>query len=241
MLNINGLYKSYGDLEILKDINFEIHSGEKIVIIGPSGSGKSTLLRCLNGLETPTSGEIIFNGIKVNDKKTDINKIRQHMGMVFQDFNLLSNYNIMNNLILAPVKTGKFNKKQAMEKATELLDRIGLHDKADAFPSQLSGGQQQRVAITRALMMEPELMLFDEPTSALDPVMVDEVLQLMVELANEGMTMACVTHEMGFAREVASSIIFMDQGRIVEISDDPKEFFENPKEEKTAEFLSKIY
>ncbi len=241
MLNINGLYKSYGDLEILKDINFEIHSGEKIVIIGPSGSGKSTLLRCLNGLETPTYGEIIFNGIKVNDKKTDINKIRQHMGMVFQDFNLLSNYNIMNNLILAPVKTGKFNKKQAMEKATELLDRIGLHDKADAFPSQLSGGQQQRVAITRALMMEPELMLFDEPTSALDPVMVDEVLQLMVELANEGMTMACVTHEMGFAREVASSIIFMDQGRIVEISDDPKEFFENPKEEKTAEFLSKIY
>lgn len=241
MLNINGLYKSYGDLEILKDINFEIHSGEKIVIIGPSGSGKSTLLRCLNGLETPTSGEIIFNGIKVNDKKTDINKIRQHMGMVFQDFNLLSNYNIMNNLILAPVKTGKFNKKQAMEKATELLDRIGLHDKADAFPSQLSGGQQQRVAITRALMMEPELMLFDEPTSALDPVMVDEVLQLMVELANEGMTMACVTHEMGFAREVASSIIFMDQGRIVEISDDPKEFFKNPKEEKTAEFLSKIY
>ena len=241
MLNINGLYKSYGELEILKDINFEIHSGEKIVIIGPSGSGKSTLLRCLNGLETPTSGEIIFNGIKVNDKKTDINKIRQHMGMVFQDFNLLSNYNIMNNLILAPVKTGKFNKKQAMEKATELLDRIGLHDKADAFPSQLSGGQQQRVAITRALMMEPELMLFDEPTSALDPVMVDEVLQLMVELANEGMTMACVTHEMGFAREVASSIIFMDQGRIVEISDDPKEFFENPKEEKTAEFLSKIY
>lgn len=241
MLNINGLYKSYGDLEILKDINFEIHSGEKIVIIGPSGSGKSTLLRCLNGLETPTSGEIIFNGIKVNDKKTDINKIRQHMGMVFQDFNLLSNYNIMNNLILAPVKTGKFNKKQAIEKARELLDRIGLHDKADTFPSQLSGGQQQRVAITRALMMEPELMLFDEPTSALDPVMVDEVLQLMVELANEGMTMACVTHEMGFAREVASSIIFMDQGRIVEISDDPKEFFENPKEEKTAEFLSKIY
>lgn len=240
MLEIKGLYKSFGDLEILKDINFRIQEGEKIVIIGPSGSGKSTLLRCLNRLEEPTSGDIVFNGTKVNDKETDINKVRENMGMVFQSFNLFSNYNILDNLILAPIQSAKLSKSQAIEKAKGLLKRIGLADKADAYPSHLSGGQQQRVAIIRALMMEPALMLFDEPTSALDPIMVDEVLQLMRQLADEGMTMVVVTHEMGFAQEVASRIIFMDGGRIVEVSDNPKDFFKNPKEEKTKEFLSKI-
>lgn len=240
MLKINELEKSFDDLQVLKGIDLQVNEGEKIVIIGPSGSGKSTLLRCINCLEMPTAGEIYFKDTKVNDKETDINKIREHMGMVFQNFNLFSNYNILGNLTLAPIKKGKMNKAEATEKAKALLDRVNLPDKANAYPRQLSGGQQQRIAIARALMMNPDLLLFDEPTSALDPQMVGEVLEIIEELAEDGMTMLVVTHEMNFAKKVASKIIFMVDGKIVEVSEDPKDFFENPKEERAKEFLSSL-
>lgn len=241
MIEIKDLYKSFGQTQVLKGIDLDIHEGEKIVIIGPSGSGKSTFLRCMNNLEVPSSGDVIFKGIKVNDKATNINKIRENMGMVFQSFNLFSNYTILENMTLAPVKCGKLTQEEAQAKARGLLERIGLRDKEGAYPRQLSGGQKQRVAIIRALMMEPDLLLFDEPTSALDPEMVDEVLHLMTDLAKEGMTMVVVTHEMGFAKEVASKILFMDEGKIIETSENPREFFINPKKERTADFLSKIY
>lgn len=241
MIEIKNLYKNFGQTQVLKGIDLDIHEGEKIVIIGPSGSGKSTFLRCMNNLEVPSSGDVIFKGTKVNDKATNINKIRENMGMVFQSFNLFSNYTILENMTLAPVKCGKLSKEEAQAKARGLLERIGLRDKEGAYPRQLSGGQKQRVAIIRALMMEPDLLLFDEPTSALDPEMVDEVLHLMTDLAKEGMTMVVVTHEMGFAKEVASKILFMDEGKIIETSENPREFFVKPKEERTADFLSKIY
>ena len=209
------------------------------MLIGPSGSGKSTFLRCLNLLETPTSGEIIFEGQSITDEKCDINKIRQKMGMVFQHFNLFPNMTILKNITLAPVRTGLMNKEQAEKAARELLKRVGLEDKADSYPAQLSGGQKQRIAIVRALCMQPEVMLFDEPTSALDPEMVGEVLDVMKELARSGMTMVCVTHEMGFAREVADRVIFMDEGKIME-EGTPGEIFTNPKEQRTKDFLNKV-
>lgn len=240
MLKIQHLYKDFSDLKVLRDINLEIEAGEKVVIIGPSGSGKSTLLRCMNLLENPTSGEIFFDDQIINRPNVDINHIREKMGMVFQQFNLFSNLNILNNLTLAPVMRKKLSPSEAKEKALALLERIGLSDKVDAFPKQLSGGQQQRIAIIRALMMDPELILFDEPTSALDPEMVGEVLDLMTELADSGMTMVVVSHEMGFAREVANRILFMDEGQIIEDSRDPHDFFENPKEIRARQFLSKI-
>lgn len=240
MLSVKNLKKSFDNLEVLKGIDLEINKGDIIAIIGPSGSGKSTFLRCLNLLEMPTGGEIILQGKKINSKQTDINKIREEMGMVFQQFNLFSNLNIIDNMTLAPIERKKLNSSEAKEKARELLKRIGLEDKEKSFASQLSGGQKQRIAIVRALMMNPELMLFDEPTSALDPEMVGEVLDLMKSLAQEGMTMVVVTHEMGFAREVANRLIFMDGGYIVEESTNPQEFFTNPKEERTKQFLSKV-
>lgn len=240
MIKIKKLYKDFDNLKVLKNINLEIKTGEKVVIIGPSGSGKSTLLRCMNLLETPTSGEIVFRNEVINKGKVDINKVRENMGMVFQQFNLFSNLKILENLTLAPEMRNHLNKKQAQEKAIELLSRIGLKDKKDAYPRQLSGGQQQRIAITRSLMMDPKLLLFDEPTSALDPEMVGEVLELMAELADDGMTMVVVSHEMGFAREVANRILFMDDGQIIEDSRDPQNFFNQPKEERTQQFLSKI-
>ena len=240
MLTIRNLEKTFGSLQVFKGIDLDVHDGEKIVIIGPSGSGKSTLLRCMNLLETPTAGTITLDGVVVNDKKTDINAIRQKMGMVFQGFHLFANKNILENLTLAPLTKKLMSKAEAEAKARELLHRIGLPDKEKMFPSQLSGGQQQRSAIARALMMNPEMILFDEPTSALDPEMVNGVLDLMRELANDGMTMVVVTHEMGFAREVANRIIFMDGGTIVEESDHPVDFFAHPKEERTKQFLSNV-
>lgn len=240
MMDIKNLTKSFKGKEVLKGIDLHINKGEKIVIIGPSGSGKSTFLRCLNNLEVPDGGEIIFLGKELDSSSKEINNIREELGMVFQSFNLFSNYNIIENLILAPVKRKKMTKEEAMTKARRLLDRIGLKEKEEAYPSELSGGQKQRIAIIRALMMEPKLLLFDEPTSALDPMMVREVLDLIKDLAEEGMTMVLVTHEMGFAKEVASKIILMDEGVIIEESDNPKEFFENPKEKISKEFLSKI-
>nr|WP_253291023.1 amino acid ABC transporter ATP-binding protein [Pseudoflavonifractor sp. MSJ-37] len=223
----------------MKDIDEHIYPGEKVVIIGPSGSGKSTFLRCLNLLEVPTSGKVIFEGTVVNDPKTDINAVRRQMGMVFQHFNLFNNLNIRKNITLAPVQTKLMSQEEADETALKLLDRVGLKDRAEAYPAQLSGGQKQRIAIVRALAMRPKVMLFDEPTSALDPEMVGEVLDVMKELADEGMTMVVVTHEMGFAREVGSRVLFMDGGNILE-QNEPHEFFAHPKEPRTIEFLSKV-
>ncbi len=239
MIRVKDLRKQFGDNEVLRGINYEIEKGQKIVLVGPSGCGKSTFLRCLDLLEVPTAGEIWLDDIQVNAPTTDINKIRQRMGMVFQHFNLFNNLTIMNNITLAPVKLGLMGKEEASEKALELLKRVNLADKADAFPHQLSGGQQQRIAIVRSLEMNPEVMLFDEPTSALDPEMVGEVLQVMTELAEDGMTMVVVTHEMGFAKQVASKVIFIDEGVIKEEAA-PDEFFGNPKNQRLQDFLSKI-
>ena len=239
MIDVKNLSKSFGNLEVLKGVSQHISKGERVVLIGPSGSGKSTFLRCLNLLETPTGGEIIFEGQSITDDKCDINKIRQKMGMVFQHFNLFPNMTILKNITLAPVRTGLMTKEQAEKEARELLKRVGLEDKADSYPAQLSGGQKQRIAIVRALCMKPEVMLFDEPTSALDPEMVGEVLDVMKELAKSGMTMVCVTHEMGFAREVADRVLFMDEGKIVE-EGTPQEIFGDPKEQRTKDFLNKV-
>ena len=239
MIDVKDLRKSFGELEVLKGVSQHISKGERVVLIGPSGSGKSTFLRCLNLLETPTGGEIIFEGQSITDDKCDINKIRQKMGMVFQHFNLFPNMTILKNITLAPVRTGLMNREQAEKEARELLKRVGLEDKADSYPAQLSGGQKQRIAIVRALCMKPEVMLFDEPTSALDPEMVGEVQDVMKELAKSGMTMVCVTHEMGFAREVADRVLFMDGGKIVE-EGTPQEIFGNPKEQRTKDFLNKV-
>ena len=239
MIDVKNLTKNFGNLEVLKGVSQHISKGERVVLIGPSGSGKSTFLRCLNLLETPTGGEIIFEGQSITDDKCDINKIRQKMGMVFQHFNLFPNMTILKNITLAPVRTGLMTKEQAEKEARELLKRVGLEDKADSYPAQLSGGQKQRIAIVRALCMKPEVMLFDEPTSALDPEMVGEVLDVMKELAKSGMTMVCVTHEMGFAREVADRVLFMDEGKIVE-EGTPQENFGDPKEQRTKDFLNKV-
>ncbi len=239
MIDVNHLTKAFGKNLVLDDISEHIEQGEKVVIIGPSGSGKSTFLRCMNLLETPTSGTISFEGTVINDPKTDINAVRRQMGMVFQHFNLFPNMTIRRNITLAPVKTKLMSQEEADAEAEKLLDRVGLKDRADSYPAQLSGGQKQRIAIVRALAMKPKLMLFDEPTSALDPEMVGEVLDVMKELANEGMTMVVVTHEMGFAREVGSRVLFMDGGHILE-QNEPHAFFANPREERTREFLSKV-
>ena len=240
-IKVTDLKKHYngGEVKALDGVNCEINKGEVVVIIGPSGSGKSTFLRSLNLLEIPTNGEIIFNGTDITAPKTNINKHRQKMGMVFQHFNLFPNMTVLKNMTSAPVTILKKSKEEAEKKALELLDRVGLKDRADAYPSQLSGGQKQRVAIVRALCMEPDVMLFDEPTSALDPEMVGEVLDVMKELAAEGMTMVVVTHEMGFAREVATRVIFMDEG-IIQEDDTPEEIFDNPKCERLKSFLGKI-
>ena len=239
MIEVKNLCKSFGKNEVLKNIDYTIKKGEKIVIVGPSGSGKSTFLRCLNLLEKPTSGEIWFEGIEITDKKTKIDNVRQKMGMVFQQFNLFNNKNILDNITLAPITLKLQTKEEAEKNAMALLERIGLADKAKSYPSQLSGGQKQRIAIIRALAMNPDVMLFDEPTSALDPEMVGEVLQLMTELAEDGMTMVVVTHEMGFAREVGTKILFMDEGKIMEEAE-PLEFFNNPKHPRLKDFLSKV-
>ena len=240
MLKITNLEKSFGKLKVLKEISLNVNKNDVISIIGPSGSGKSTLLRCLNLLEKPDGGSILFEEKKINDSHVDIDKVREEIGMVFQNFNLFANMSILENLTLAPVMRGKMSKDQANEEALILLDRIGLLSKKDSYPSLLSGGQKQRVAIARALMMKPKLMLFDEPTSALDPEMVGGVLEMIKELADEGMTMVVVSHEMGFAREVSNRIIFMDGGNIVEESDDPDDFFTNPANERTQQFLSQV-
>lgn len=239
MISVKNLCKSFGDHQVLKDINEHIAPGEKIVIIGPSGSGKSTFLRCMNLLERPTSGRIIFDGIDITDPKTDINKVRQHMGMVFQHFNLFPHKTIMENITLAPVRLKLMKSEEAKEEALRLLKLVNLEEKADAYPGQLSGGQKQRIAIVRSLAMKPKMMLFDEPTSALDPEMVGEVLEVMKNLADQGMTMAVVTHEMGFAKEVGTRVMFMDEGRILE-QGTPEDIFDHPKEARTQEFLSKV-
>lgn len=239
MIKVCNLEKSFGDNHVLKGIDYEIKQGEKIVVIGPSGSGKSTFLRCLNLLETPTSGDVYFDGECITDKRCDINKVRQHMGMVFQHFNLFNNKTILENITLAPVNLKIMSKDEAKKKAMELLSRVGLEDKANAYPSQLSGGQKQRAAIVRSLAMNPKVMLFDEPTSALDPEMVGEVLQVMKDLAGEGMTMVVVTHEMGFAREVADKVLFMDGGYIVEEAP-PEELFTAPKDARLQQFLKAV-
>lgn len=239
MIDVRNLEKSFGDHKVLDGINEHIYPGEKVVVIGPSGSGKSTFLRCLNLLEEPTAGTITVDGEDITDPKTDIDKVRQKMGMVFQQFNLFPHLTIKENIKLAPVTLKIMSDSEADQKAMELLERVGLPDKAEAYPKQLSGGQQQRIAIARALAMNPEVMLFDEPTSALDPEMVGEVLQLMKELADDGMTMVVVTHEMGFAREVGTRVLFMDGGNIAE-QNNPKDFFENPKNPRLQEFLSKV-
>ena len=239
MIDVRNLEKSFGDHKVLDGINEHIYPGEKVVVIGPSGYGKSTFLRCLNLLEEPTAGTITVDGVDITDPKTDIDKIRQRMGMVFQQFNLFPHLTIKENIKLAPVTLKLMSDSEADQKAMELLERVGLPDKADAYPKQLSGGQQQRIAIARALAMNPEVMLFDEPTSALDPEMVGEVLQLMKELADDGMTMVVVTHEMGFAREVGTRVLFMDGGNIAE-QNNPKDFFENPQNPRLQEFLSKV-
>ncbi len=238
-IHVSNLKKNFGKLEVLRDISLDVSEGEVVVLIGPSGSGKSTLLRCLNQLETATGGQIIIDGHDVTDKHTDINKVRQNIGMVFQHFNLFNHLNVMDNMTLAPVHLKLMTKEQAREEAMRLLRRVGLEDKAEAYPSQLSGGQKQRVAIARALEMKPDIMLFDEPTSALDPEMVGEVLEVMKELAREGMTMVVVTHEIGFAREVSNRVIFMEGGYIVE-EGTPEEVLLNPKEPRTIDFLSKV-
>lgn len=239
MIIVKELHKKFEDNHVLRGVNYHIHQGEKIVVIGPSGSGKSTFLRCLNLLETPTSGEIWFDGQLITDPKIDIDKVREHMGMVFQNFNLFNNLSIMDNITLAPVKLKLMSKEEASENALKLLARVGLTEKADAYPSQLSGGQKQRIAIVRSLAMNPRVMLFDEPTSALDPEMVGEVLDVMKELAESGMTMVVVTHEMGFAREVGTKVLFMDEGNIME-ENTPQEFFNHPKSERLQDFLSKV-
>lgn len=238
MIDIENLRKSFGDVEVLKGIDLTIKEKEVVVIIGPSGSGKSTLLRCMNYLEEPTSGKVSVDGI-VLDGEANINKVREEVGMVFQRFNLFPHMTVLDNIMLAPIKVRHITKAEAEDTARKLLARVGLADKADAYPSQLSGGQQQRVAIARALAMKPKVMLFDEPTSALDPEMVGEVLDVMCKLAEEGMTMVIVTHEMGFAREVGDRLLFVDDGRIIE-QGDPKEVFEHPQEERTRLFLSKV-
>ena len=239
LIKTEGLEKSFGKVQVLKGITTEIHKGEVVVIIGPSGSGKSTFLRTLNLLEEPTGGKIYFEGIDITDPKININKHRQKMGMVFQQFNLFPHMTVLKNMTLAPMKLLKLSKADAEKRATELLDRVGLADRANAYPNQLSGGQKQRVAIVRALCMQPDVMLFDEPTSALDPEMVGEVLGVMKKLAEDGMTMAVVTHEMGFAREVADRVLFMADGKILE-QNTPEQIFTNPQEERTKVFLSKV-
>lgn len=239
MIQVKNIKKKFGKLEVLKDINLDIKKGEIVAILGPSGSGKSTLLRCLNLLEKPNKGEIIFNNQNILDKKCNVNKIRENIGMVFQNFNLFPNMTVLENIIIAPIKLKKINKDEAIENALNLLDRVGLLDKKDAYPSQLSGGQKQRIAIARALAMKPEVLLFDEPTSALDPEMVKEVLDVMKELADEGMTMAVVTHEIGFAKEVASKVVFMDGGYILE-EGTPKDVFENTKNIRAKQFFDKV-
>lgn len=234
-----GLKKDFGDLQVLQGIDQTILAGEKVVIIGPSGSGKSTFLRCLNLLEQPTGGQILFENVDITDRKTDINLVRRKMGMVFQQFNLFPHMTVLQNMVLSPTKLNILKKDEANDKAVGLLKRVGLSEKADAYPKTLSGGQQQRIAIVRALMMEPDVMLFDEPTSALDPEMVGEVLDVMRSLAHGGMTMVVVTHEMGFAREVGDRVLFMDEGRIIE-EGSPQEIFSHPKEPRTIDFLKKI-
>lgn len=239
MIIVKDLHKKFEGNHVLRGIDYHVHQGEKIVIVGPSGSGKSTFLRCLNLLEKPTGGEIWFEGQLITDKNTDINKIREHMGMVFQNFNLFNNLTIMDNITLAPAKLKLMSMEEAKENALSLLTRVGLKEKADAYPSSLSGGQKQRIAIVRSLAMNPRVMLFDEPTSALDPEMVGEVLEVMKELAESGMTMVVVTHEMGFAREVGTKVLFMDEGLIME-ENTPQEFFSNPESVRLKEFLSKV-
>ena len=239
LLQVRGLKKHFGHLEVLRGIDIDIHKGEVVAVIGPSGSGKSTFIRCLNRLEEPTAGEVIFEGQQINTKKADIDKIRQKIGLVFQNFNLFSNMTIMQNITAAPINVKKIPKDQAEERALNLLDRVGLKDKAAEYPVRLSGGQRQRVAIARALAMDPDILLFDEPTSALDPEMVGEVLNVMKELAEDGMTMVVVTHEMGFAREVSDRVIFIDQG-VIQEENEPKEFFAHPKNPRLKDFLNKV-
>ena len=238
-IHVEHLKKNFGKLEVLKDVSTDIYEGEVVVILGPSGSGKSTFLRCLNRLEEITGGDVIVDGHDLTDKKTDLNKVRENIGMVFQHFNLFANLNVIENIMLAPVELKKMTKEEARKKGMELLSMVGLAEKAQVYPSKLSGGQKQRVAIARALAMNPDIMLFDEPTSALDPEMVGEVLEVMKNLAKEGMTMVVVTHEMGFAREVASRVIFMDEGVIVE-EGTPQEVLLNPKQPRTIDFLNKV-
>ena len=239
MVHVENLKKNFGKLEVLKDISVDIAEGEVVVLLGPSGSGKSTFLRCLNQLEIATAGKILVDGNDVTDKHIDINKVRENIGMVFQHFNLFDHKTVLENIMMAPVELKKMTKEEAKEKAMQLLKRVGMDSKADCYPSQISGGQKQRVAIARALAMNPKIMLFDEPTSALDPEMVGEVLAVMKELASEGMTMVVVTHEIGFAREVADRVIFMDDGYIVE-QGTPQEVILNPKEPRTIDFLNKV-
>ena len=238
-IKVDNLKKSFGPLEVLKDISVEVHKGEVVCVIGPSGSGKSTFLRCLNRLEKATDGKILINGTDITSKDVNINKVRENIGMVFQHFNLFNNLNIIDNLTLAPVQLKKCSKEEAVNRARQMLEKVGLAEKEESYPSQLSGGQKQRVAIARALCMQPDIMLFDEPTSALDPEMVGEVLQVMKDLASEGMTMVIVTHEMGFAREVGDRVVFMDGGYIVE-EGTPQEVLLNPREERTIDFLNKV-
>ena len=239
MITVKNLYKDFAEVKVLKDINATINEGEKIAVIGPSGSGKSTFLRCLNMLDLPTAGTIIVDGEEITAPGVDLNKVRAKMGMVFQHFNLFPHLTVLENITLAPTTLGLMTAEQAKDKAYALLDRVGLREKADVYPIKLSGGQKQRIAIARALAMNPEIMLFDEPTSALDPEMIGEVLDVMQELAEEGMTMVVVTHEMGFARRVANRVLFMDEGRIAE-EGSPKDIFENPQNPRTKEFLSKV-
>lgn len=238
-IHVSHLKKNFGHLEVIKDISTDIYEGEVVVILGPSGSGKSTFLRCINRLEEPTGGEIIVDGQTITDKKADLNKIRENIGMVFQHFNLFNNLNVIQNLMLAPVQLKKASKEKAKEEAMAMLKKVGLEDKAESYPHQLSGGQKQRVAIARSLCMNPDIMLFDEPTSALDPEMVGEVLQVMKDLAAEGMTMAIVTHEIGFAREVADRVLFIDDGYIIE-EGTPQEVILNPKEPRSIDFFNKV-
>ena len=238
-IHVSHLRKDFGSLQVLRDISNDIYEGEVVVIIGPSGSGKSTFLRCMNRLEELTSGQIVIDGYDISDKKTDINRVRENVGMVFQQFNLFNNLSVMRNLTLAPIDLKKAGKEEARRQALRMLEKVGLSDKADAYPAELSGGQKQRVAIARALCMKPDIMLFDEPTSALDPEMVGEVLSVMKQLAADGMTMVIVTHEIGFAREVADRVIFMDGGYIVE-EGAPEEIFFHPREPRTIDFLNKV-